>query len=326
MKVSELGEFGLIDLLARMIPESPQKQLILGIGDDTAAWRGDTATQLGTVDTLIEGVHFSLDATSWQELGWKALAINLSDVAAMGGVPKYALVALALPGDTEVAAVTALYEGMIELAQRFGVAIIGGNISRAPQVSITVTVLGSSGQDGQILTRAAARPGDKIAVTGSLGAAAAGLEMLKNKLMFSYEAASHLREAFLKPEPRVAEGQILVAQGVKAAIDISDGLAADLGHVCQSSKVGARVEVEQVPVDPVVRANFGSRALELALSGGEEYQLLFTAPAEVIDKVKKAVSCPVTVIGEIVTGKEVALLAGDGSPFELPGKGWEHFR
>ena len=187
MKVSELGEFGLIDLLAKMVNSSPgnqtasRQQLIIGIGDDAAAWHGDASTQLATVDSFIQDIHFSLGIASWSELGWKALAASLSDIAAMGGVPRYALVSLALPDDTEVDDVTALYKGMIELAQQSGVAIIGGDTSSAPLVVITITILGNTGnRDKHILTRSAAKPGEKVAVTGELGAAAAGLETIKN--------------------------------------------------------------------------------------------------------------------------------------------------
>jgi len=334
MKVSELGEFGLIALLAKVVGSSPagqatRQKLIVGIGDDAAAWQGDTATQLATTDCLIQDVHFALSITPWQELGWKALAVNLSDIAAMGGVPRYALVSLALPGTTEVEDVTALYRGMIELAQQSEVVIIGGDTSYAPVVSITVTVLGSAGDgDKPILTRSAASPGDKIAVTGYLGTAAAGFEMLTGGLRFDSEATTYLRDAFLHPLPRIVEGQLLVGEGVKTAMDISDGLLSDLKHICEASRVGARVEVDRLPILPAVKANFGDRALELALSGGEDYELLFTANAEVVNKVKETASCPVTVIGEIVAGEagEVNLVDANGNPFHLDTKGWEHFK
>ena len=238
MKVSELGEFGLIDLLAKMVSSSRDEQLaswcqlIVGIGDDAAAWYGDGSTQLATVDSFIQDVHFSLGVASWNDLGWKVLAANLSDIAAMGGVPRYALVSLALPGHTEVEDVTALYEGMIELAQEFGVAIIGGDTSSAPLVAITITILGStSNRDKPILTRSAAKPSEKVAVTGELGAAAAGLEMLTKQLQFDPEATAFFKKAFLHPYPRIAEGQLLVEQGVKTAIDISDGLISDLNQI-----------------------------------------------------------------------------------------------
>ena len=326
MKVSELGEFGLIDLLVKMVPAAPEKQLILGIGDDAAAWRGDTSVQLATVDSLVQDVHFSLNYTSWKVLGWKSLAVNLSDIAAMGGIPKYALISLALPGDTEVGDVADFYRGMLELAQQFEVSIVGGDTCRAPLVTIAVTVLGSA-KDNCLLTRSAARPGDKIAVTGYPGGAAGGLEMLKNNLKFALEDTACLRDAFLHPMPRIAEGQLLVEHGVKAAIDISDGLVADLEHICQASAVGARVEIERVPVHAAIRANYGDKALELALSGGEDYELLFTAGDEVIGKVRNAASCPVTTIGEITADQagEVALVDKNGNPVTLHRAGWEHF-
>ncbi len=334
MKVSELGEFGLIDLLAKMAYAAQDKEteawqnLILGIGDDAAAWYGDASIQLATVDSLIQDVHFTLGITSWEELGWRAMAANLSDIAAMGGLPRYALVSLALPGHTEVGDVTALYKGMIELAQRFEVAIVGGDTSSAPQLIINITILGSTkSQAQQILTRSAAKVGEKVAVTGYLGASAAGLEVLSKHIVLDSEATDSLKKAFLQPYPRVAEGQILVEQGVRAAIDISDGLISDLGHICQASQVSACIEAACVPVHPAVKANFGDRALEMALSGGEDYELLFTASAEVIDKVRAATPCPVTIVGEIIADEagKITLVDEKGNPFNLPKTGWEHF-
>jgi len=333
MKVSELGEFGLIDLLAKMVNSSPgsqasRQQLIIGIGDDAAAWYGDASTQLATVDSFIQDVHFSLGIASWNELGWKALAANLSDIAAMGSIPRYALVSLALPDYTEVDDVTALYKGMIELAQEFGVAIIGGDTSSAPLVAITITILGNAKNgDKHILTRSAAEPGEKVAVTGELGAAAAGLEMLNKQLQFNPEATTCLKNAYLHPYPRITEGQLLVEQGVKTAIDISDGLISDLNHICKASQVSARIEIDRVPIQPTVKANFGDKSLELALSGGEDYELLFTASAKIINKVRRAASCPITIIGEIVADRigEVTLIDRKGNPFNLGKAGWEHF-
>ena len=325
MKVSELGEFGLIDLLAKMPSSLPDKQLIIGIGDDAAAWYGDATIQLATVDSFIQNVHFSLDIASWEDLGWKAMAGNLSDIAAMGGVPRYALVSLAVPPHTEVEDVTGLYKGMIELAQQFGVTIIGGDINSATLVAITITILGSTKKDKHILTRSTAQPGEQVAVTGYLGAAAAGLEMFTKRLQFDTEATAFLKRAFLHPYPRLAEGQLLIDHGVKTAIDISDGLISDLNQVCKSSQVGARIEIDRVPIQPTVKANLSQKSLELALSGGEDYELLFTASAEVIDKVKRAASCPITVIGEIVADKKITLVDSQGNPFKLGKAGWEHF-
>jgi thiamine-monophosphate kinase len=323
VKVSELGEFGLIDLLAKMAVGSDERMLI-GIGDDAAAWQGDGSMQLASVDSFIEGVHFTPETTPWQEAGWKALAVNISDIAAMGGIPRYALVALSLPDDSEVDNVTALYTGMLKLAKQYGVTIIGGDISRAPLVAIAVTILGSSPTQ-KILTRSSAKAGDIVAVTGKLGAAAAGMEALKSQRKLDPEAESYLKNAFLHPTPRIAEGLLLVEQGVKTAIDISDGLVADLNQICKASRVGARLEVERVPVEPAVKTAFREKVLELALSGGEDYELLFTATSEIIERVKKAASRPVTVIGEITEGKGVSLVDKQGKPFKLEKSGWEHF-
>jgi thiamine-monophosphate kinase len=331
MKVSELGEFGLIDLLAQKINDSKinryqSDQLIIGIGDDAAAWRGDASLQLATVDTMIQDVHFSLETMTWQELGWKSLAINLSDIAAMGGVPRYALIALGLPEDTEVEAVTRLYEGMIELASLFKVTIIGGNVSQSPVISITVTILGNSTND-KILRRANAKPDDTIAVTGHPGSAAAGQEMLKKKLEFT-SADRYLREAFVHPRPRLAEGQLLMKHGVSTGIDISDGLLADLRHICEASQVSARIDTGRLPVHPAVRANLGDRAEELALSGGEDYELLFTARAEVIERVRAEIACPVTDIGKITAGRpgKIDIFDAKGNPVKAGRTGWTHFQ
>ena len=331
MKVSKLGEFGLIDLLSKMIAEAKVDRLaagrpLIGIGDDAAAWRTGASIQLATVDTMMQDVHFSLETTTWHELGWKSLAINLSDIAAMGGVPEYALVALALPEETETENVTALYEGMIDLARQSRTAIIGGNISRAPVVSVTITVIGKSlSQD--ILRRAAASPGDTIAVTGYPGSAAAGLEMLTNNLKFKPEAKEYLKSAFLHPVPRLAEGQLLIKYGIKTAIDISDGLLADLRHVCEASKVSARIDADLLPVHPAAVESFGEKARGLALSGGEDYELLFTGPAAAIDSVRAEMKCPVTVIGEIIAGEpgKIKLFDARGKTIKVNKTGWQHF-
>jgi thiamine-monophosphate kinase len=331
MKVAELGEFGLIDLLAKMIKDAGVDRLgddrpIIGIGDDAAAWRGDDSIELATVDTVVQDVHFSLKTTTWQELGWKSLAINLSDIAAMGGAPKYALVALALPVETPVEAVTKIYEGMIDAARQYRLAIVGGNISRALEISITITVLGSS-PENKILRRDTAIPGDIIAVTGNPGSAGAGQEMLIKKLKFSPEATRYLRDSFLHPVPRIAEGQLLVKHGIATAIDISDGLLADLQHMCKASRVSARVDISLLPVHEIVKASFGAKAVAMALAGGEDYELLFTGGAAAIERVRAEISCPVTSIGEITAGEPGKIDPRDaaGNPVKIDKTGWSHF-
>jgi thiamine-monophosphate kinase len=325
MKVKDLGEFGLINLLAKKVGGGKDRRLLVGIGDDAAAWKGDESIQLATVDSFIQDVHFPSGLASWKELGGKALAVNLSDIAAMGGLPRYALVSLALPGSTEVDDVTALYAGMLELAKKFGVAVVGGNISRAPLVAITIAVFGSSHKK-RILKRSTAKAGELVAVTGGLGVAAAGLEMLTKGLKFDPQTTALFKNAFLHPVPRIAEGQLLVEEGVRTAIDLSDGLVSDLNQVRKASGVGARIEIERVPVEPAVKAAFAEKALEMALGGGEDYELLFTGRAEVINRVRRKASCPITVVGEIIAGdKGVTLVDSQGKPVNLVSRGWEHF-
>jgi thiamine-monophosphate kinase len=333
MKVSELGEFGLIELLADIVDKTKNSQdlswqrLLIGIGDDAAAWQGDSSIQLATTDSLIQDTHFDLNITTWEELGWKSIAVNLSDIAAMGGIPKYALISLALPGELEIDCISNLYQGMAQIANQFGVAIIGGNIASASRTMINVTVLGSL-ESKSVLTRSAAIPGDQIAITGYTGLSAAGLKMLKQKLSFDAETSRLLRRAHLKPTPRINEGQMLLRHGVKAAIDISDGLIADLTHICKASKVSARIKKDTVPIHPVLQSNFKSDCQQLALSGGEDYELLFAASTNIIKRVKQAISFPVTVIGEITEGApgQVRLIDATGKTIPWQQGGWEHFK
>ena len=333
MKVSELGEFGLIDLIRSNIARyedserTPWQEVLVGIGDDAAAWRSDTNIQLATTDTLVQDIHFDPGVIGWEELGWKALAVNLSDIAAMGGIPRYALLSLALPGELEVEDISKFASAMARLGREFEVAIVGGNIATAPNIVITVTVIGCS-RGKTILKRSTASPGEQIAVTGYLGLSAAGLEMLKNRIILDSEASNLLRRAHLQPVPRVREGQILVEQGVRTAIDISDGLVADLDHICESSKVNAKISIEQVPVHRVVTANFPNHQ-DLALCGGEDYELLFTADEATVARVAQALTCPVTVIGEITEEQlatRVTAVDGQGNIIPYRRGGWEHFR
>ena len=335
MKVSELGQFGMIDIVAKMINEARDNQadswknLIDGIGDDCAVWRGETTNQLAKMDCQVQGVHFHLDLITWEDLGWKSLAVNLSDIASMGGIPHYALVSLGLPLDTEVENVVSLYRGMLKLAKLSGTAIVGGNMSSSPVIFVDVSVMGSTGNpEGLYLSRSSARPGDKIAVTGWLGTAAAGLEMLSKNLKFDTAITSCLKQAFAQPEPRLTEGRLLVGKGVKAGMDISDGLLSDLGHICRASAVGALIEIERLPIRPEVKSAFGERSLEMALSGGEDYQLLFSAQAEIIQRVRDVSAYPITIIGEIAAENPGQVIAVDnGGKRFLPRKsGWDHFK
>jgi len=333
MKISELGQFALIKLIHDITsrfrdPEQASwQQLLLDIGDDVAAWQSNNHITLATTDSLVQDVHFDLDIIRWEELGWKALAVNLSDIAAMGGIPLYALVNLVSPGQIETEGISRLYGSMASLAAEFGVAIVGGNLATGPSLVITITLLGYS-KDRALLTRSAATPGEQIAVTGYLGLSAAGREMTKKKLNLSAEASRILRGAHFKPVPRVKEGQVLVEHGVNSAIDISDGLVADLTHVCEASKVSAQIKLEQLPIHTLSKANFPNY-LDLALYGGEDYELLFTASKATIDQVRKTLSCPITVIGNITKediSDRVTLLDSKENPIPYDRSGWEHFR
>ncbi len=332
MKVSELGEFGLIELLAQTISQNTDnkfsRRLILGIGDDTAAWHNESPVQLATTDTLVDGIHFTIETITWEELGWKSLAINVSDIAAMGGTPAYALVTLGIPGDSLVENVISFYRGMLEIANLSGVIIAGGDTVKSPIITITVSLFGIAENNGKgIMTRSAARPGDVIAVTGFLGSSAAGLKMLQKSLHLKEEAENYLRQAHFKPQPRVGEGKILAEAGVRCAIDLSDGLTGDMAHVCKASGVGAKITVDSIPVHPLVKASFPEDSIDFALSGGEDYELLFTIEESLLPKIKGSLSTPITAIGEITAEKpgQVVLIDKKGNSFARQRKSWDHF-
>ena len=238
-----MGEFGLIERLAKAVQASRPDSLIVGIGDDAAAWSakgGADSIVLATTDTLVEGVHFSPDSAPWPDVGWKALAVNVSDIAAMGGEPLFALVTLALPADTPVQAVDELYAGMRECAAEYGVTVAGGDIVQAPQVAITVALIGQaqiSDDRPLLLRRDGARPGDLIAVTGTLGDSAAGLRRLRE----GATAGDPLVRAHLRPRPPLALAHEAARIGISCGIDVSDGLLQDIGHVCEMSGLGADV-------------------------------------------------------------------------------------
>ncbi len=327
MKVSQAGEFELVTILDRIANETTfDSNLILGIGDDAAAWQCGESVQLGTADMLVEGIHFSLDAISWHDLGWKSLAVNISDIAAMGGTPVYALISLGMPADTDVEQVNEMFRGMTKIAHKFAMSIVGGDTTESPVLTISPAVIGKTKND-RLMTRSGAIPGDLIAVTGNLGTSAAGLKILQEKLQFDSETDLILREVHFRPSPRVKEGQMLSQCGVKAAIDISDGLVADLTHICQTSRVSARIFTESIPIHQSVRTCFPDEAISLALAGGEDYELLFTAPKDIITKIELSSSLAITIIGEIADEKSesVIILDENGKQIILSKTGWEHF-
>jgi|FaiFalDrversion2_1042247.scaffolds.fasta_scaffold05177_2 thiamine-monophosphate kinase len=324
MDVGATGEFGLIERLAALAGR-PAPGLVVGIGDDAAVWRAGDAFVVATTDTMVAGVHFLPGLHPWRDLGWKAMAVNVSDVAAMGGVPEFALVTLALPPDTPLAAVEELYLGLDECARAYGVTVAGGDVVRARELAITVALLGRAQTDDEgrplLLRRDGARPGQALAVSGTLGDAAAGLELLRAGTREGPLVAAHLR-----PRPPLALGQQAARMGVPCAIDISDGLLQDLGHVCRLSGVGAVVRAGDLPLSHELRRAFPDRALALACSGGEDYQLLLAGPREALERLSVDADVPLTLVGETTAGEGVQVVDEEGRPLQLPTSGWDHLR
>jgi thiamine-monophosphate kinase len=327
MKLAEIGEFGLIKAISQIADKGPG--VVMGIGDD-AAVLAPSAGQvlLVTTDLLLEGVHFQLEFTDPYRLGRKALAVNLSDIAACGGTPTAFLVSLAIPPETEVASVQALYKGMMEQAQEFKVALVGGDTSRAEKLFISVTMIGEA-EENKVIYRSGARKGDLIFVTGTVGDAALGLQQLKQG-----KKEGRLIQRHLTPVPRVKEGQAIAYQGLALSmIDISDGLVADLGHIAEQSNVGAEVRLSQLPLSEQYRkeiVSYSSDPYQLALSGGEDYELLFTSPpakAQAVAKLAQKLGTPITEIGEITDASQgVTIYGKDGKEYPIAQRGHDHFK
>jgi thiamine-monophosphate kinase len=282
---------------------------------------------LATTDTLVEGVHFLPEFVRWPDVGWKALAVNVSDIAAMGGEPLFALVTLALPPESEVSFAEEMYRGMMECAEEFGVTVAGGDIVRAPQVSITVALIGQAQmRDGEplLMRRGSAKAGEVIAVTGALGDSAAGLWRLRK----GATDEDALVRAHLRPLPRLAEAQDAARSGVLCAIDISDGLMQDLGHVCKMSGLGADVHEELLPLSKDLEAAYPEDALALAVCGGEDYELLITTSQETLDRLSDELSVALTVIGRMEQSPEhrPRLLDAEGNELPVAVRGWDHLQ
>lgn len=340
--VGEIGEKELLRHLRGRVPQGPG--VLVGIGDDAAVVETTTSTVV-TTDSLVEGVHFKREWSPPRLLGRKALSVNLSDVAAMGGVARHAIVSLALPPTTLLSFVDGLYDGLLERAAEAGVSLVGGNVSAtAGPVAITLAVLGAAERPW---LRSGAQAGDRIVVTGHLGAAAEGLRLLGQGARLdeegvlsatgvwtesSGESLTHCLRAQLDPTPPLAFARLLAEQDTaRAAMDLSDGLSGDLAEMCLASQLGARVNAAAIPVDPHV-AGFerakGGDAFALALHGGEDYQLLLAVPPDRMDAVRDVAvvwDLPVTVVGEFVEGAAVSLVR-DGSVLPLPALAHEHFR
>jgi thiamine-monophosphate kinase len=334
--VRDVGEFGLIDRLVAALPPEARAaggDVLVAAGDDCAVLRVPAGeVQVVTTDALVEGIHFRLDWTDWESLGHRALAVNLSDIAAMGAVPTIAVVTLGLRGDERVADLEAMYRGMGELARRCGAVVAGGDFVRvAGERLFAVTAMGRA-RAGRVLLRSGARPGDMVGVTGTIGAAAAGLEILRDPSAFAGRTtAERLVRAHLRPAPRVGAGQMLAEHGATAAMDLSDGLAGDLPKILAASGVSAEIEIARLPVIAAVRALFPDRWRELALRGGEDFELLFTIPPDRWDALAgdaDSRGITVTQVGRVLAGTgspQLFLIEPGGSREPLALGAFDHF-
>lgn len=315
----ELSEDQLIDAIRRVL-SGAGPDVVVGPGDDAAVVSPGSGQLVLTTDALVEGVHFVRDTTTPRDLGYKAIAVNVSDVAAMAASPRYALCALTLSEGIDAPWVVELAGGMRECCDEFALSLVGGNIARGPDVTIAVTVTGEV-MPGRAVRRDGARPGDRLVVTGSLGGSAAGLRLASQR-SWSDDERDALRR-HMRPTPRVGEAGVLAAHGVRAMMDISDGLALDLSRLCSASGTGARVELEAIPVHPAA-------TLDEALRGGEDYELLATLPsAQSVEESRRELRDTFGVsLAEIGAIIEAGLVGVDerGDERPLPVDGWEHFR
>jgi thiamine-monophosphate kinase len=331
------------ELIARITAKLRQsRNTILGPGDDCAILRRPRAAQLITIDSMVEGVHFNLEWGTPEALGARALTVNLSDFAAMGGVPTACVVNLAIRPGLGARFFDRLYEGLADAADAAGVDIVGGNVTSADALAATIALLGEAGSC--VLRRDAARPADEIFVTGTLGDAALGWRILAGNLRALGAARKFLIDRFLNPVARLAAGQRLArisptpagrnratrhpATADPAAIDISDGLWQDLGHVLERSGVGAEIEAAAIPLSPAYRAVKGDD-LELALGGGEDYELLFCLRAGHSEaSLTRRLGVPVHRIGKIIRGRGATLIGADNSRMTVTARvaGWDQLR
>ncbi len=332
-----IGEFDLIrrltDVLGVDHASDRERRALVGIGDDCAVFPGDSAAGLLTADAMVDGVHFRRGEIDWYDLGWKALVSNQSDVAAMGGVPEFALVTLGLPEGFSPVQVESMYRGIRAAAEEFGGEVVGGDVVRSPALFISVSLYGraaqSSSGEALLLRRDRARAGDRVAVTGPLGGSAGGLRALAEGR--TSEDAERLKRAHFSPRAKVDAGRVLAANGVECAIDVSDGLLSDLSRICESSGAAAEIEAGLVPFPAALEREFPTEWLDLALTGGEDYELIVVAPEETFGRMGGNVGGELHVIGDI-TGPSaigeplVAVVDLDGSRFYADRAGWDHFR
>lgn len=330
MKLTRLGEFALIEKIRRRTPLGIGVRI--GIGDDAAWLSHPGGTSLVTADLLIEGIHFNLDWTSADALGHKSLAVNLSDIAAMGGIPRYALVSLGIPSHFDSGKIEQYYRGFLALARESRVFLVGGDTNAAKSLIVSVCVLGHA--PGAPIRRSGARAGDDIYITGTLGDSALGLHYLKGRRKLRTtkpRALAQLLARHHRPMPRLRIGALLGKNGMATAmIDVSDGLIQDLGHVCRDSGIGAVVWRDRLPLSEAYRALAGHDELSFALAGGEDYELLFCArprARQQIARLARTARVPVNLIGRCVPARDgIHLLDSTGKAISVSFQGHDHFK
>ena len=333
LKMEDLGEFGFI----RSIQDAchfPSSKLIKGIGDDCAVIGpyGDRVFLI-TTDLLLEDVHFILNKIPPEHLGEKAVNVNLSDIAAMGGTPRHLFVSLAIPKQMSAKTMLAIYDGIKTACRRHNVNILGGDTSASPdRLMINVTVVGES-HEKEVLYRSGAQPGDSIYITGTIGDSAAGLKLIMEEASAPEPLAAALIEAHNRPSPFLKTGRTVARSRLASAmIDLSDGLASDLWHICESSHVGARLIQSALPLSDELRKMAEINTLDpyiLALSGGEDYRLLITVPKENTDPFQRMIvksdKCPISCVGEITGDNGIEIILPNGTKTLLDVTGFDHF-
>ncbi|KPJ78719.1 MAG: hypothetical protein AMJ54_01955 [Deltaproteobacteria bacterium SG8_13] len=334
MSLKEIGEFGFIERISRGCLIRPDG-VVTAIGDDAAALQAEAnRLLLVTTDLLVERVHFLREATSGFNLGYKSLAVNLSDIAAMGGTAREAFISIGIPDDCPLAFLDDLYRGMQHLAAAFRVNILGGDTTGSKQDLIINVVVTGTVDPQEMLLRSGARVGDIIYSTGTLGDSRAGLHLILNKIRADSPQLQALFDAHVLPKPCLREGRFLAASGgVHAAIDVSDGLSSDLGHILRASGVGARLFALQMPVSSQLQAfcaRFGFDPVDYALAGGEDYTLLFAADrneaARIGEQYRAAFGQPLYRLGEITDTGRIELAGPDNQLQDITPTGWDHFK
>lgn len=333
-KKAALGEFGLIRRMTKGAIVRPER-VVRGVGDDAAVFHPPKdQPMLLTTDLLVEQIHFQRDTISGKDLGFKSLAVNLSDIAAMGGKPLDAFVSIAIPDDCPLEYIDAIYNGLRELAGQFGVNILGGDTTGSKKdLVINIAITGTVEPDC-LLLRDGAKPGDLIYLTGPVGDSRAGLQVILDKLDTDDTNLATLSQRHCRPFPHIEEGRFLAgSKAVTAAIDVSDGVASDLGHIISQSHCGAVIDVRQLPISSELRKFGESHAfdpIDFALNGGEDYVLLCTVRDEKAVELEAALLAefnrPLYCIGEVTSSGHLEKIDEAGHRKQFKPKGWDHFK